>query len=240
MTRRGGVAAGRKAAAPAVSPVVNLPATARGRCYLFHGLGGDPASFSGAAPYNSLISGLVADDWQVFTVGELYDGASQASQSEADFDSDPGHGSRFRERVITLHRDTANWVEWNYGLPATGRDLLIGVSWGGLMVELIAQSGLGLRGFACHLPATNPAVMTEFSGDDLSGLHPASPHVANTGPGRISWGTSDTRVGFVDTQNLASALNALNSQIVGVAYAVDHTTTTGHVNDLLAWAAAIP
>lgn len=207
--------------------------------YLFHGLNSTPSYFA-SAPYDSLVSGLVADNWQTVAVGEVYDGASQATSSDADFDGDTsGHGLAFRNRVLTLHRDTANWVEWNYGLPATGRDALLGISWGGLMVELIAQSGVGLRGFCCHLPATNPAVMTEFSGDNVSGLQPSSPDVANVGSSRIAWGTLDTRVGYVDTQNLATTLHGLNASIVGVSYAVDHTTTSGHVDDMLAWAAAL-
>jgi hypothetical protein len=188
----------------------------------------------------SLVNGLLADGWQTVAVGELYDGASQAAQSDADFAADAGHGAAFRGEVAALHTSTKAWVDDAYGAPVGAADAILGISWGGLMVELLAEVRTDLRAFAAHLPATKPAVMTEFSGDNVTALH-VSPLAVDDCPGWISYSEADTRVGYTDTQTVANAMRSLNAAVQVVDYpTLGHTTNTTVVNDILAFFAALP
>ncbi len=211
--------------------------TARGRIYLYHGLNSTPSQWAGS-PYSDIVAGLRDDGWECFAVGELYDGAGQATSSQATFVGDATKGASFRSLVLALHDSTKAWIDYTYG-PGPERDVLIGISWGGLMVELLVQSAREFRAWMAHLPATNPSVMTEFSGDDLSSLQPTT--VIGPEPGWIAFGQLDTRVGYTDTQTLGNALHALNAAVDVIDYpTLDHSTTPAVVTDMLAWVAALP
>lgn len=215
--------------------------TARGRAYLYHSLGSSAnADFNPAIDptLGALTTGLVADGWEVFGVGMVHEGSNQAADSHNDFDTDATLGLRYRNAVLALHDLTKDWIDYTYGPPPGDAEALFGESWGGLSVELLIQSGRTFRAWACHLPATNPSVLTEMSGDDVTNLHP-DPPVVGSEPGWISYGTSDTRVGYVDTQALAEALQDLNPAIEIVPYAQGHVVTSGNVNDIVAFFEAI-
>jgi dienelactone hydrolase len=223
-----------------VLPVVFTPATVRGRVYLFHGINDMPANFAVTPPWDSFISGAEADGWQVMVVGELYDGQSfdaQSTGSQTDFTTDPGGGSRYRSETRALYDQTKAWIDYKYG-PPVGAEVLVGVSWGGLAVELIAQSDRPIRAFVAHEPATKPAHLSYFAGDVLPNLQP-TPKLGGE-PGWSSYGLLDTSVGHRATQALATTLQGLDPLVQIVAYDQTHETLPSNVTDILAFLAAVP
>lgn len=239
----------------AVEPVVGNPSgTVRGRVYVFHGIRDWPASFASTPPFSTLINGLVADGWQTVTVGELYDGSSQSDLSEAHFDGDATKGASFREDVVALFEDTQTYVNATYGAPAGGKEVLLGISWGGLMIHLIASSsGQEFRGYVTHVAASCPPYMTEFLGDDLTELYPSPLTLPAFGPAWISYSTSDTRVGYLDaygcenTKTIADTWATQNPAVTIRGGAGDshyiaqgHTLDSTNIADIRAWMATVP
>lgn len=304
-----------------IAPLVYTPAgTVKGRVYLLHGLAGANTDYT-AASLRALSTGLWSAGYQTVAVGELYDpnpfnANTQSSQSQTNFLADPS-GATFRADVVALHQTTKAFVEKFYGpAPGGAKDILLGISWGGLMGALIMQSlPATVRAFVLHEPAICPPILTpEYFGDsdrtdngcgttsgspvvtdaaitaaDLgksiggspTGIpatsyigtvtpgvsfrlssSPASqvdvnatatgtvnipigqmsslllPVAASTTPGWISAGSSDTRVGYFQTQLFAQAIQGVNPNVSFTTYAQAHTTTAGNITDILAWIAA--
>ena len=239
---------------PSIIPGFQRPSgTARGRIWCYHGLNGHPSTFFSSAPFDSLLSGLLADGWQVVIPGEMYSGASQATSSQSVFTGDGTKGASFRAAVLALHLQTKKYVDAVHGPPPGSLDVLLGISWGGLMVELLAGSGVPFRALLSHVAASNPSYMTEFSGDDLTSLQPSPRALPNRRPVWISYSTSDTRVGYADTaggigtKTIADTWAAVNPIVTvrggaGDSYYIGlgHSTDATVVSHLLAWIAALP
>lgn len=242
-----GARIGASVTAPAVSPAVyNATTTTRGRLYYYHGLNSTYSQLQ-STPFLDFITSVRADGWQVILPGEMYDGASQSSGTATAITNAGDSGMTFRSDVIALHHLTRTYINQLYGQPVGGKDVIAGISWGGLMTEILVTSGVPVRAFLAHVPATDPHYLTEFSAVTTTNVMPTSygSRVEKV-PGWISYSTSDTRVGYAATQTLAANMAAVSGATITVRggagdtyyQSLGHSTDSTVISDMAAWVAA--
>lgn len=189
------------------------PSSPKGVAILLHGLQTEPVSAIGAPVdtggtlplyFGTWASDLVADGWVVVYPSYAEDGyaGSPCAGLYDDVTNDAGYGSRYLTTTLLWADHLIAWRDLNYpGLPIG----LFGMSEGGWHVVAILASNRGSQflGGVAHCPATiwsnaNPQFTgIDFGAADMSGLAIA-PGVldAFAGPLMVSYGTSDSAVGY--------------------------------------------
>ena len=195
------------------------------RHYLFHGFNGSVAQWS-SAPYLGLVTALRAAGDSVVLL------SSPAPQ--------PCHwtngGWQVREQFNAALNTVMDAVETLYGAAVNRSG---GFSMGGYWAMIAASSNGRIVTWFAHLPVTRVDALTELAG--VGNAHRANPEYVidelSLKPGWLGWGTADYRVNWTLTKAIADQLPATVSKHEYVGQ--DHTTTAGHVNDILEWLAAI-
>lgn len=201
---------------------------------LFHGLHYDRSRFRGEKPFRHLELGLASLGYGVVVSDMTGDGSSQASYLQDQFDLDDT-GANVLSDVLTYWETTVSAIQTDYpSLPI----LAAGISWGGLYALQVAGRASTLPDAVfVHVPATDPNFLTEFTGYGLASLGdfneagmtsaPNTPRV----PTLISYATDDTRVGYTESETLATTVGADTI----VYSSLGHNTTDATNRALFDW-----
>jgi hypothetical protein len=194
------------------------------RIYLFHGYN-SPGMWTSSTPLD-LVNGLKADGHEV-VLPVLPDGQTCFFANG---------GWQYREQFIAALNTIKASVETAHG-PAT-KNIVGGISYGGLHAMMAAASTGHFTGWFAHLPVTRVDALTELSGvGDAKRFNPFFDvgSLKDTN-GFITWGTADTRVNYLLTVALASQMGS----VIGQPYpGQDHYTNATNVADMRTWVAGL-
>lgn len=209
----------------------------RGRIILYHGLNDTASSFRSTPIFNTLITGLQGQGFDVIVPSVTGEGTgtAQTSYLQGQFNADATGANQ--KAVILADFDTVK-----AGLPVDSAPLyLAGVSWGGVHVATIAGNRSGIAGFFMHLPALDPTALTEFSSYSLSTLKnwntstiAAISNIATRG--WVSYSDGDTRVGNTSQPTFITAVGCEAKHYT----TQPHETNATNVADIETFTAALP
>jgi hypothetical protein len=195
------------------------------RVYLYYGLNSGGLSMWSNAPYSTMVANFRADGHSVVL-------ASEAEPQVAPCRFTNG-GGQYREAFNSAINTMMNTVESTYGAADT--NIIGGVSFGGLHAMMGATISGRFAAWFAHVPVVRIDALTEFSSvGDVKKFNPQYEVVGlSAKPGLLTWGTTDARVNYLLTIDLA---NQLPETVEKIGYAgMGHTTTSQSVADIRAW-----
>lgn len=204
-------------------------ASARGRVFVLHGLGGT-ADMLNEPAYVQLRDGLLADRWQVVALDLPYAGFNQATQLRVAFaDGGASYLAGWRRHF----NQVVAWSNRTYGRArVTG---VGGISWGGYNALTVACTNKAVSFWFADMPVVNVTRLFEFADMDVPALSldSCAPRLARK-TGYLGYGLLDERVDWRATARLARLVRRAR---VNVYPELAHTTTPATNAGLLAWMA---
>src|SRR5262249_26009612 len=117
-----------------------------------------------------------------------------------------------------------------------GRNIVAGISWGGLHALMAVEFTSLFDAYFVGMPATNLTRLTEFINCNNSNFEPfSSSALLSSRPGFIQYGTADNRVDYTETQRLIATMPSLSNLTVSEVQGVGHTTTPETLDKISAW-----